>query len=468
VRVLLLSGYELGHQPLGLASAAAALRRAGHQTRSVDLSLDEEVGEQDLTWAEGVAFSVPMHTATRLAVLWARRLRAQRPGIPLAAFGLYGPAAAEAGDFDLAVAGEYEPGLVRWANGGGPEPGAGVRVELGRGAAPEPDRSGLPSLDHYARLLVGGEERVAGYVEASRGCVHRCRHCPVPVVYDGRIRIVELEQVLHDVDRLVALGARHITFGDPDFLNGPAHSRRVVRGLHDRHPDLTFDCTVKVEHILAHRGIWEELSQWGLLFVVSALESANNRILERLEKNHTVAQAGEAVRILRDAGIALRPSFLPFTPWTTLADLVDLVDFVTAQELEVSVDAVQYAIRLLVPPGSLLLQDPDAAETYRRYDPAALSWQWEYAEPALDSLQKELEAIAAESCGSRPAEDFVAVHRAVTAAATASGQRGPRPPAADLWDREVPPRLSEAWFCCAEPTGGQLARAVGAAAVLHP
>ena len=55
---------------------------------------------------------------------------------------------------------------------------------------------------------------------------------------------------MRDIASLVELGARHITFGDPDFLNGRRHSLRVVQAMHERFPDLTFDCTTKVEHML--------------------------------------------------------------------------------------------------------------------------------------------------------------------------------------------------------------------------
>jgi radical SAM superfamily enzyme YgiQ (UPF0313 family) len=125
---------------------------------------------------------------------------------------------------DRVIAGEYEPALVKWVG----ELEAGVRsarvddslIQLGRHGFELPARDLLPPLERYAHLALGGEERLVGYVEASHGCVHVCRHCPVPPVYRGRIRIVGADTVLGDIARLVELGARHITFGDPDFLNG--------------------------------------------------------------------------------------------------------------------------------------------------------------------------------------------------------------------------------------------------------
>ena len=203
----------------------------------------------------------------------------------------------------------------------------------------------------------------------------------MPAVYDGRIRIVGQDVVLADIAHLVAIGARHITFGDPDFLNGVRHSLRIVRAMHERFPDLTFDCTTKVEHILQHERVWAELAGAGCLFVVSALEGVNDEILERLDKGHTPEQASRAIALLRAHGIEIRPSFLPFTPWTTLDDVLDILDFVAEHDLIGNVDPVQYTIRLLLPEGSLLLDHPELEAHLGPYDPELLTYTWTAADP---------------------------------------------------------------------------------------
>ncbi len=469
MRVLLVSTYELGHQPLHVASPAGALERAGHQVRAVDLSVQpwDEVGPEALEWAEAVGLSVPMHTAMRMALRVAGAVRRCRPDLPICFYGLYAPVSRDLTVGTLAdrvIAGEYEPGLLSWVDelsGPGPAGGDGgggpVRVELGRGRFGLPARGLLPPLDRYARLAIGGEERLVGYVEASHGCAHRCRHCPVPVVYDGRTRLVGVEAVLEDVAQLVAMGARHLTYGDPDFLNGPHHSRRVVRAVHQAFPDLTFDCTVKVEHVLRHRDVWAELAGAGCLFVVSAVESVNDAILARLDKGHTAADAAEAVAVLRAHGIEMRPSLLPFTPWTRLEDMVDLVDFVAMHDLVANVDPVHYSIRLLLPEGSLLLDRPDVQARLGPYDPAQLSWTWRPIDPALDDLQVRLSAIAEQAAawGEPVGATYLEVRRAVAGAAGSPPPRAAHPRPADA-PADARPRLTEAWFCCAEPTGAQL------------
>jgi hypothetical protein len=293
---------------------------------------------------------------------------------------------------------------------------------------------------------MNGEERLVGAVEASHGCSSRCRHCPVPAVYDGRLRVVQEEAVLADVDQLVDMGAQHLTFADPDFLNGVHHSLRVVRAIHARHPQLTFDVTTKIELVLRHRELFDELAATGCLFVTTALECVDDHVLELLDKGHTAADAATAVGVMRDAGIELRPSLLPFTPWTTLQSLVDLIDFVVDHDLAASVDPVHWSIRLLVPPGSLVLQVADLGP----YDPEELAHPWT---SPLDDLQARIATLVEGACESEtPVDTFRAVAAEIRSAA------GLPPDVGALSDGADRPRLSESWFCCAEPTASQLAR----------
>jgi radical SAM superfamily enzyme YgiQ (UPF0313 family) len=458
MRVLLVSTYALGHQPLELASAGAALRAAGHAPRCVDLAV-EPWSDEVAAWAEAVAFSVPMHTAMRLAVRAAGGLRRSRPELPVCLFGLYAAVSADTtigAVADRVIAGEYEPALVAWVDelsAGGTGAGAApVRIELGRRTSLLPARDLLPPLERYTRLAIGHETRVVGSLGATRGCAHRCRHCPVPVVYGGRVRTVDEEAVVADAAQLVALGARHLTYSDPDFLNAPRHAMRTVAAVHAAFPDLTFDCTVKVEHILRHEDLWPTLASAGCLFVVSALESVDDATLQRLDKGHTAADGSRAVALLRGEGVELRPSFLPFTPWTTPSDVVALLDFVVDHDLVPNVDPVQYTIRLLLPQGSLLLGHPDMAAHLGDYDEDRLSFTWTAADARADRLQATLAALvtSALSAGETTETIFGEV-QAVTRAIAGVSPRGPG--AATAWpDR---PRLTEPWFCCAEPTETQ-------------
>lgn len=436
MRVLLVSTYELGHQPLQLASPAAALEAAGHDVRTLDVSVDPWQPEL-VDDVDAVAFSVPMHTAMRLAMRAAEAVRRRRPDVPIAFYGLYATVSRERTLGPLAdrlIAGEYEPALVEWIA----SLRGGASQHLARQPYRLPVRASLPPLDRYAHLALGGEERPVGYVEASHGCAHRCRHCPVPVVYDGRTRRVPVDVVLADVERLVGMGARHITFGDPDFLNRFRHATEVVEGLHAAFPGLTYDMTTKVEHILRHADLLPTFRRTGCLFCVSAFESVNDTILGYLDKGHTAAEAGRAVELLRQHAIEPRPSWLPFTPWTSVSDVADILEFVLHHDLVGNVDPVQYAIRLLIPEGSLLLDIPELVPYLGPYDAENLTYTWRAADPRTVDLQAELARMVEATPG---VEVFASVRDAVL---RADGR-----PAEELVlsGAEGKPRLTEPWFC---------------------
>lgn len=448
--ILLVSTYELGHQPLHLAAPAAALEAAGHDVSTVDLSV-EEFTDAHLRDADRVAISVPMHTAMRLALDVARRVRDTRTDLPVAVYGLYAGVGSDAhvgGLIDRAIEGEYLGELVDWASGGG----EGLTRSLARERQLIPVRVDLPGLDRYARLRIDGEERLAGYLEASHGCRHRCRHCPLPVVYDGRLRVVAPDVVAADAKQQVAAGARHLTFGDPDFLNAPPHAIRTLEAVRAAAgDDLTFDVTVKVSHVLEHRELWPRLAELGVAFVVSAFEQADDRLLELLDKGHTVDDMREAVGILRAAGIAVRPTWLPFTPWTEGRHLEQVVRFIDEMGLWGSVDPIQLSIRLLIPDGSLMLDVPELTPHLRGFDADALGHLWAPSEPAMDVLQAHLAEVVERADGDG-VSDAVALQRLVDAI---GGHLGTDLP--PVGDPLPAPRLTESWFCCAEPAARQFA-----------
>ena len=462
--LLLISCYELGHQPLSLASPLGLLRRAGYDPLAVDTSV-EDLADDAIRAARLVAISVPMHTALRLGARIAQRVRALHPAAHICFYGLY---ASLNGDYllrtcaDSIIGGEYEEALlelVRSLEAGGEPRVPGVRTRdaeaqpvLARLPFVAPARDTLPPPRAYAHLVRDGEVVPAGYVEASRGCLHTCRHCPITPVYGGRFFVVPRAVVLDDIRAQVRAGARHITFGDPDFLNGPGHSLAIVRALHAEFPDVTFDATIKVEHILERREVFGELAAHGCAFVVSAVESLSGRVLTHLKKGHTRDDVAEALRILDDAGIPMRPTFVAFTPWTTPHDYLDLLEFIAAHDLIGNVDPVQYTIRLLVPPGSALLEEDDAAEWLGPLDEASFTYRWAHHDSRMDDLQRELSILVeAATRASQDAHDTFDAVRALAeerlgVPATAHSSRWARSAGVRTRRRPVP-HLTEAWFC---------------------
>jgi len=400
-----------------------------------------------------------MHTATRLAAQLLPTLRKLNPAAHLCGYGLYAPMNTEylrTLGVSTVLGGEFEEGLVHLANRLGhsaskngmsgvsqPEP----RISLARQKFIPADRQGLAPLAKYAHVILpSGEHRVAGYTEASRGCKHLCRHCPIVPVYQGVFRIVDREVVLADLRQQVAAGAQHITFGDPDFFNGTGHALAVVETLQKEFPRLTYDVTIKIEHLLKHRQHLAMLRDTGCLFVTSAVESVDDEVLRRLDKGHTRADFLEVNGIFRELGLALQPTFVPFTPWTTLNSYLELLHVLRENELVENVAPIQLAIRLLIPAGSRLLELEEVRRLVGSFDPSALVYPWRNPDPRVDALGEEIEALVATS------EKLKRPRRAIferiwNAAHEAAGLEAEFAAQPTLVSRAAIPYLNEPWYC---------------------
>jgi radical SAM superfamily enzyme YgiQ (UPF0313 family) len=460
MRVVLLSTYELGRQPFGLASPVTWLQKAGAEVSCQDLAVDKDLREEPIAGAELVAFYVPMHTATRLATKIVRRVRELNPSAHICFYGLYAPLnepyLRQLGAGTI-LGGEFEQGLVslveRLAGGGAKDPGGQVQptVSLGRQAFEVPDRSTLPALGSYAKLRMGPHDfRVVGYTEASRGCKHLCRHCPVVPVYEGNFRIVQRDVVLEDVRRQIAAGAEHITFGDPDFFNGPTHAVKLVEAIHQEFPRLTYDVTIKIEHLLKQQVHLPTLKQTGCAIVTSAVEAVDDPTLAIFDKGHTKADFVEVVRLCREVGLALNPTFVTFTPWTTPESYLDLLRTLLAEDLVDSVSSIQYGIRLLIMERSRLLELPEVQEIIQPFEPVSLVYPWRHPDPRVDQLHQDV--LAAVQEGQAKQESRRQIFKRVWRLAVAACEQQE----IDAWklaalDQALPvteiPYLTEPWYC---------------------
>jgi Radical SAM superfamily len=468
LKIVLISTYELGRQPFGLASPAAWLRKREHSVVSMDLAR-QALHEPAIKEADLIAIYLPMHTATRLAAQILPGLRAQNPGAHFCCYGLYAPmneAYLRSLGVSTILGGEFENGLVHLAerlshsngsNGNGVArsvPQEESLISLERLKFEVPDRSGMPALQKYAHLIIPGDGyRIVGSTEASRGCKHLCRHCPIVPVYNGVFRIVPREIVLEDVRRQVAAGAQHISFGDPDFFNGIGHAIPLVEQFHREFPDVTYDVTIKIEHLRKHEEHLPKLKETGCLFVISAVESVNNIFLAALDKGHTRADFLHVAATFCALDLTLHPTFVPFSPWTTVDNYLDLLRVLYDERLTENVTPIQLGIRLLIPAGSRMLELEEIRRAIGPFDPQSLVYPWRHSDSRVDALSETVQQIAAAADHDKVSRAtaferiWIAAHRA----------EGIDPPAlSHAQSVRAVPFLSEPWYCCAEPTTDQL------------
>ncbi len=402
--ILLISCYELGHQPFHLASLQTMLRQAGYFPVPVDTAV-ETLTDETVKKARFVGVSVPMHTALRLGQQLAKRVRSLNPSAHICFYGLYASLNADyllQDCADSTIGGEYEiPLLNLIANLESDKatsiPGVSIREQISNPwiqhtAFVVPERNQLPPPDRYARL-------------------------------------------------------GHITFGDPDFFNGPTHAMRITRALHAEFPNVTFDATIKIEHLLKHRHLLPELRDLGCAFIVSAVESINDDVLRHLDKGHTSAQVAETFDLMEQVGISLRPSLMPFSPWETLESYIALLTFFEENKLIEHIDPVHFSIRLLIPPGSALLDTPDIQEWLGELDAAAYTYRWTHPDPRMDNLHQALSTLVEQAQGMQadPIETFF--HIKALALATNDQEMCVSCAIQGYGTRKVLPHLTESWFC---------------------
>ncbi len=479
--VLLLSIYDLGRRPMALALAAGWFQQARLRVHCLDLSI-QNLNETLVRQADCIALHVPMHTATRLAAGVLPRLKALNPKALLVCWGLYGPpnqAWLQSLGAAHVLGAECEPDLVALVEGtqktppGAPKNRAKVLAQnLAKNSAksvplpklkhPLSVAAGLPSPEHYAVLKMGKIQRKTAAVEATRGCKHTCTHCPITPMYQGQLRVVAAAVVLDAIDTQVELGAEHVSFADADFLNAPRHSLNIVRAMQKRHPKLSYDVTIKVEHLLKHAKMLPILRDTGCVLVTTAVETFEPLVLNKLQKNHSAKHAVDAILLLRNTGLGCNPTFVPFTPWSTPKGIHQLLQWVQRLGLVPLVAPVQYGIRLLLPQGSPIVQDANLKPWLLPFDAAKLHTPWRAPDARLDALQQEFADLAQSAQSQKMAREEVFAHlqQRVNAWVTPAelGRDAPthdskqRPPLGmGHWSQPAPwvltPQLSEPWFC---------------------
>lgn len=403
-KILLVSNFEGGFQPMTVASAITPLKEAGFDVSVLDTYVDgileEKFAEPDM-----VAISIPLFDALFAGIEIANRVRAINPKAHITFFGQYATINAYrlAGKYgNSCVTGEWEVPLVALARHlSGDEqlmlPGlvTGEMVEKGEQIHPYmarekfhlPTRDMLPPLYKYPQVQVDklvGSKQIVGTTEIARGCHHKCLYCSVFAAYDGKVFLVDEDLVVEDVRNLVNGGMTHLTFIDADFFNAKHHGIKVLRRLHEEFPNLTYDFTTRVDHILENKETLTEMAGLNVSFITSALEFPTQEVLDAVAKHTSLEDIEEAVAFLLSTGIKLNPTFIMFNPWIQLEDMVAFREFVEKNGLDEIIDPIQYETRLHLYKGSPLLNTPSVQALELTDNEFHVDWK--HPDPRVDEL----------------------------------------------------------------------------------
>jgi hypothetical protein len=215
-----------------------------------------------------------------------------------------------------------------------------------------------------------------------------------------------------------------------------------VEALHEAHPGITYDATIKIEHLLKHRELLPRLRDTGCVFVTSAAESVDDRVLALLRKGHTRADFLAVVELFRSLRMTLVPTFVAFHPWTTLESYCDLLEVVEREQLVDHVAPIQLGIRLLIPQGSRMLELDEIRQVAGSFDPKTLTYRWVHRDPHVDRLHEEVVALVGSRLTGDRRELFDSISNRAHQRARIVRPSVPPPPG-----RATIPYLNEPWYC---------------------
>ena len=439
MKILLTSFYDLGKQPKIIAEIVDRYNSAEIDFDFFDFSVEDQ--NIDLENYDVLGIYAPMHTATILSIEY---IKDKKLPNKMFTFGLYGSVLE---DFNSSI--RYIKDIESDELALFLEINDDHQFSLKNNI---PNRQIFPDISNYAHLVDGSNNLIAGSVETTYGCKHSCTHCPVPISFNGTFKTYSLEKIVSDVENQVNQGAKHISFNDPDFFNGPIHALKILESLNEKFPSITYDSTIKVEHILKYKKYFKELSSLNMVFVISAFETTNDLVLSILEKNHTSNDLNNSIEISQDFGIDIRPTWMPFSPWTELNDLSNIVKLIEKYELRETVDPIQLTIKLLIPKHSLIIKKPEINKYLGNYEKNSLSFKWEYENNDVEKLQSSLFDFILNNSELNEHKQYLGMVNIIekytdTKLLTNSS-----------YDFKNVPKLSETWFCCAEPSKIQLDR----------
>mgnify|MGYP000742691943 FL=1 len=439
MKILLLSFYDLGKQPKIISELYKKLDNGSNQIDIIDYSIEEKDLTLDNYDVLGIYAS--MHTASVLAEQY---LRDRKLPNKLFVFGLYAN-----------VFSEMFSNFQSIHSFDSDELESLLQVQLNLNYSFKhtvPDRTILPSITDYSHIVDGSNNLIAGSVETTYGCKHECTHCPVPIEFKGMFKTFGTEKIITDVTNQVEEGAKHISFNDPDFFNGPKHALKILQLLNEKHPSITYDSTIKVEHILKYPDYFQELKNLNMLFVISAFETTNDHVLNILQKNHSFNDLNKAVELSLENKIDIRPTWMPFSPWTEQNDLISIIKLIENYKLRETVDPIQLTIKLLVPKNSLILKRPEMKEYLLDYDPSSFSYAWKYKFPNIDNIQNELFTYVLQHESENEYAQYLGLVDILESHTNETLLNS------EKYSQRIVPKLSETWFCCAEPNKIQLDR----------
>jgi len=401
-QVALISTYETGFQPLIISTAAAALLQNDITPAVYDLYMDKS-DRSGIMDHEFYGIGLTLFDSLQGGVAIAAEIRAENPDAHICFYGPYADLNKERlmRYGNSCILGDWERPLTRLARvvlaGNDKEwtrmprvyslANRGAKAEYDRSYCVVPARHLLPPIHTYSNTFIENildRKMAVGNVETTRGCHHKCKFCSVYATSGTKVKFADPEVIMADVDQLVKQGVEHITFVDAEYINNIKFSLDIVNRIHDKYPQLTYDFTTRIDHVVENEAAISEFKNTGCIAITTSIEFPRKDILEKLDKGITSQHILKGMEILKRNEIKVHTTFVTFNPWTDLEGLMNLSFFIKDNDLEDVIDPIQYETRLHIYKGSPLLNDGTLSGlTLHEQD---FHYEWEHPDPQVEEV----------------------------------------------------------------------------------
>jgi len=338
----------MGFPPIGIMSLSSVLTRAGHECVMFDQAHPETpndfiVGQINRREPALVGLSFLSTTSYPYAKMLARQIRAANAKVKLAFGGVFASLNAslvkrQCPEVDFVCRGDGEQLLldllarlddpsgvsgVTWASDGEIIENPSRPLDRNLDQWPFPDRESLP-LDFIESMpldvpAVLSMERFTT-MQTSRGCPWPCLFCDIPIFNEGKWRARSARHVVEELEHLQQLGYGSVYFVDDHFLLQPKRIEAICTGITDRNLTIKWGCEGRVDSVAQH--LFPAMARAHCRTIMFGIESGSQRILDRLEKEQTLAEVETAVTNAKCAGIEIVHGFFTVgNPDETVEDM---------------------------------------------------------------------------------------------------------------------------------------------------
>lgn len=195
-----------------------------------------------------------------------------------------------------------------------------------------PKRAFIKDLDSLPlpKITYISESGMAGIV-SSRGCYGNCSFCAAntysKLFKGGRVRRRSPQNVVNEIENLVKNhNVKSLVFFDDNFfLSTPKESSRVeefYQLLKEKNFDISFALSTRANDIAYNKEMIKKLKEVGLDLIYIGIESFVQRQLDFYNKNMSVEQNTNAIKILNEIGISYDVGFIMLEPFTTIDEII--------------------------------------------------------------------------------------------------------------------------------------------------